>query len=439
MAQTVGCKGDASFDDLPPEIVDFIVRKLAADRPAAPNEIARVNKILQEAARRYSQTLILCRPPSRSAGKATQRPVQEMHLQKADAKASYNEEACIALAKQLQFWPLLSNLVVELEAAESLWPAVSGIQWRSVTVALEWTSPRKFFAFLPNSRSSLKRLDIHPGEYYPPNLISGIVFLAQTFPELEILTLRGGKDGCSHLSKFSFVVKEPARRSIMSSLSHLHITDHVFPDWSTALSRSLPAELPELVSLSCQCNASRDYSRPLFSALVRASLKGLQNLDLTVRDGELSDSMLQGVANTCPSLQQFSINAVPRDLDRLTPPSAEILDFSAVVDACPDLVRFAFSRILVTSRPRFLELLEKLGFTPASRDKSGLWRSELELYTKVLVLRDKDCEGDPRREASLFYFSYTCFSLPLDRSAWFRKLGRTEENLASAPVAHRRG
>ncbi|GAQ84560.1 hypothetical protein KFL_001940170 [Klebsormidium nitens] len=395
MAQAVRCEGDASFDDLPFEIVDCIVRRLAVDKPAAFNEIARVNKILQESARRYSQTLVLRRPPSRSAGKAIQRPtqekhLQEKHLQKADAKASENEDACRALAKQLQFWPSLSNLVVSLEASENLWPAISGIQWKSVTVALQWSSPGEFFSCLSKSRNSLKRLDVHPGDYYPPNLISGILFLAHFFPELEILTLRGGKDGCNHLSKFSFAIKEAARRSI-SSLSHLEITSHVFPDWSTAVSRSLPADLPALISLRCQCKVSREPCRAN-SASLRTSLKRLQYLTLTVRDEELPNSTLQDVAENCQWLRHLAINAVPSLLNRLTPPSAEILDFSTVVDTCPDLVRLVVSRVLVTSRPRFLALVKKLGLTPASRDNSGLWRSEKELYTKVLVLRDKDCD-----------------------------------------------
>lgn len=319
-----------------------IVRKATEYRLSILREIAKVNKTLMQVTRRCSQTLVIhC--ALRAEDEAGELENLTMAFPKAAQKQPPERSPCKALLKELTLRPSVHKLVIERDASGVFWPILSSVEWTSANVALPERLTRVLFEFLATSRRSLRRFKLDPGPYYPGCLDSGIRAIAQAFPQVDNLTLRGGELGQLAYGEFLFAAKSSDSKTgfEVSKLSHVDVADHVLPKCFSS-SQIAPVEITALLSLRCASYAIPRWFYPsLFS---RSRPTRLQTIDLDVWTDALPDSMLQTIAFQCPSLRFLFLHAAPSSTTAITALSNERLEVAPALKKCPMLQRLAISQ-----------------------------------------------------------------------------------------------
>lgn len=400
----------ASFDALPTELLDSIVKPVIADSPQSLDNIAKVNVVFREAARRFSQTLVICK--FKKQGKK---------------KPPDPDDACTALAKELSLRPMLCNLVVERGAESGLWPALASRQWTSAKVIVEGEALERLWQVLYTSRDTLKRLDLDPGRHFPRPLADSVLNIAQAFPKLKSLMLNGGKAGDSYsVEDFCKVGGGFNLGSQASCLNELDVVSFKFTDWSDAIYRSLPLDLPSLTSLRLQCTTRKSMLITPRSTALQAAFARIQCLNLDVWSNSVPMSMLESIADHCPRLQQLVLHGIPpsrTDDVGSSKDSPGVL--SRVLDKCPDLERLVMSEARVMHPKHFAWLVSERGLLPKSCLNIGDLKSlELALSDKIQILGyDRTDEPgfrqrrDGRGTRILFFY----LMVPMAAPRWVRR------------------
>lgn len=358
-------EGSASFDVLPIEVLERIIRIVREDSPGVPlEEIATLNKTFREAARRCSTTLVL-----RNLNKA------------ATIKALPTGFACKALEDELKLRPLVSGLVVWKDSDSGLWPALKDVQWTRVKLVLGTGTLGDFLGSLEKSKDTLETLDVDLGSRYPASLVGSVRSISHLFPRLQTLVLNGGKGGDDPSFEDSHFGGACNVEDGTGSLAHLDIVGYEFKDWSDAIRRSLPLSLTTLTSLRFQCSHHRWLAFSPEDTLLKSALTRLRILNLDLWYEFVPRSVLRNIGVHCPLLKRFVLHATPRWTNYVHEPCKEIIppliDYSDILERCLELEFLAISQGVEMPPSQFVKRLQETGCLPAKCAKETIQMERL--------------------------------------------------------------
>jgi hypothetical protein len=322
MAQRNG--GITCFELLCPELLDIVAEKVVQSDPSFLNQLAKVNRAFRDVVRSRSQTLVIQR------------------FKKKSRKALQPDQLCSVLSKEMGMHPNIVRLVLKGGAPTSILPGVSSIQWSSVIIGacMPPLSACVCLQHLSASKTSLRSLDLTNSGF---DLYQDICCIVDFFPNLEDLTLRGGPRAIGLLA----CIRGPQRDYKFSGLKRLDVS-HLQGREIFTLAYLLTRVLRSIESISTLKASVFDY-RQLYNpdSFLSPSLKSLH---LELVELGLSNSILQSVAEQCPSLEQLLIRA-GWDNARISPQAH--LDVFSVLRKCPNLEHLIISRVDTAVAPEF--------------------------------------------------------------------------------------